>query len=319
MKQKEILVFGATGQIGRNLLRKLSKNNYKITAVTRNIHRAGYILKTQANPGYLNLVELRNFNINKIDNLVKECSICINLVGILYEKSKGQFETMHADFPDMLSQLANKYKIDKFIHVSALGIEQANDSNYAKSKLLGEKKIKQNFNNSIILKPSIVYSVDDNFTTKFMKLLSTLPLMPLYYNGKTKFSPIHVSDLTDIIFKMVENKTKDIVLECVGPENLSFKEMINLMLQSINKKRILLPMPYSFAALSAKILQILPNPLLTEDQLKLLKYDNIKSGLYKTNHDLEFKTNRNFKSEIDKYSFNWRTGGQFSKKNDVLN
>ena len=78
-------------------------------------------------------------------------------------------------------------------------------------------------------------------------------------------------------------------------------------------------MPYSFAALSAKILQILPNPLLTEDQLKLLKYDNIKSGLYKTNHDLEFKTNRNFKSEIDKYSFNWRTGGQFSKKNDVLN
>ena len=319
MKQKEILVFGATGQIGRNLLRKLSKNNYKITAVTRNIHRAGYILKTQANPGYLNLVELRNFNINKIDNLVKECSICINLVGILYEKSKGQFETMHANFPDMLSQLANKYKIDKFIHVSALGIEQATDSNYAKSKLLGEKKIKQNFNNSIILKPSIVYSVDDNFTTKFMKLLSTLPLMPLYYNGKTKFSPIHVSDLTDIIFKMVENKTKDIVLECVGPENLSFKEMINLMLQSINKKRILLPMPYSFAALSAKILQILPNPLLTEDQLKLLKYDNIKSGLYKTNHDLEFKTNRNFKSEIDKYSFNWRTGGQFSKKNDVLN
>ena len=319
MKQKEILVFGATGQIGRNLLRKLSKNNYKITAVTRNIHRAGYILKTQANPGYLNLVEVRNFNINKIDNLVKECSICINLVGILYEKSKGQFETMHANFPDMLSQLANKYKIDKFIHVSALGIEQATDSNYAKSKLLGEKKIKQNFNNSIILKPSIVYSVDDNFTTKFMKLLSTLPLMPLYYNGKTKFSPIHVSDLTDIIFKMVENKTKDIVLECVGPENLSFKEMINLMLQSINKKRILLPMPYSFAALSAKILQILPNPLLTEDQLKLLKYDNIKSGLYKTNHDLEFKTNRNFKSEIDKYSFNWRTGGQFSKKNDVLN
>ena len=319
MKQKEILVFGATGQIGRNLIRKLSKNNYKITAVTRNIHSAGYILKTQANPGYLNLVELRNFNINKIDNLMKECSICINLVGILYEKSKGQFETTHANFPDMLSQLANKYKIDKFIHVSALGIEQATDSNYAKSKLLGEKKIKQNFDNSIILKPSIVYSVDDKFTTKFMNLLSKLPFMPLYYNGKTKFSPIHVSDLTEIIFKMVENKTKDIVLECVGPENLSFKEMINLMLQSINKKRILLPLPYSFAALSAKILQILPNPLLTEDQLKLLKYDNIKSGLYKTNHDLDLKINRNFKFEIDKYSFNWRTGGQFSKKNDILN
>ena len=91
MKQKEILLFGATGQIGRNLIRKLSKNNYKITAVTRNIHRAGYILKTQANPGYLELVEINNFNLDKIDSLIKNCSICINLIGILHEKKKNYF------------------------------------------------------------------------------------------------------------------------------------------------------------------------------------------------------------------------------------
>ena len=88
MKKKEILLFGATGQIGRNLIRKLSKNNYKITAVTRNIHRAGYILKTQANPGYLKFIELKNFNLDKIDELMKNASICINLIGILYEKKK---------------------------------------------------------------------------------------------------------------------------------------------------------------------------------------------------------------------------------------
>ncbi len=88
MKQKEILLFGASGQIGRNLIRKLAKNNYKIIAVTRNIHRTGYILKTQANPGYLELVELKNFEINKIEKLIKRSSICINLVGILYEKKK---------------------------------------------------------------------------------------------------------------------------------------------------------------------------------------------------------------------------------------
>ena len=88
MKQKEILLFGATGQIGRNLIRKLSKNNYKIIAVTRNIHRAGYILKTQANPGYLELVELKNFDVNKIESLIKRTTICINLIGILYEKRK---------------------------------------------------------------------------------------------------------------------------------------------------------------------------------------------------------------------------------------
>ena len=89
MKQKEILLFGATGQIGKNLIRKLTQNNYKVIAVTRNIHRAGYILKTQANPGYLELIELKNFKIDKIEELIKRSNICINLVGILYEKKKG--------------------------------------------------------------------------------------------------------------------------------------------------------------------------------------------------------------------------------------
>ena len=111
MKQKEILLFGATGQIGRNLIRKLTKNNYKIIAVTRNIHRAGYILKTQANPGYLELVELKNFNIGKLDELMKRCSVCINLIGILFEKKQYSFKTIHTVLPDMLSKLANENNI----------------------------------------------------------------------------------------------------------------------------------------------------------------------------------------------------------------
>ena len=143
MKQKEILLFGATGQIGRNLIRKLSQNNYKIIAVTRNIHRAGYILKTQANPGYLELVELKNFQINKIDELFKRSEICINLIGILYEKRKDEFKLIHSDLPAMLSQKAEEFKLKKFIHLSALGIEKAIDSKYAQSKLEGEERIKK--------------------------------------------------------------------------------------------------------------------------------------------------------------------------------
>ena len=165
MKQKEILLFGATGQIGRNLIRKLSQNNYKITAVTRNIHSAGYVLKTQANPGYLELVELKNFNIDRIESLIKNASICINLTGILYEKRKDEFQILHSDFPSLLSKKANQFQIEKFIHISALGIEKATDSKYALSKLEGEKRVKANFKKSIIIKPSIVYSVDDKFTT----------------------------------------------------------------------------------------------------------------------------------------------------------
>ncbi len=317
MKQKEILVFGATGQIGRNLIRKLTRNNYKITAVTRNIHQAGYILKTQANPGYLNLVELKNFDLTKIDELVKNCNICINLIGILYEKKKDHFKIIHTDLPNLLSQKAKKYQIDKLIHLSALGIEQAADSNYAISKIQGEKKIIKNFSRHIILKPSIVYSVDDNFSTNFMSLLSKLPVMPLYYNGKTKFSPIHVSDLVDIIFHMIEFKNEKLVLECVGPEELTFKEIIQKILTSIKKKRILLPIPFPLARLSAKILQLLPNPLLTEDQLRLLKYDNCRTEKYKNNFDLQLNSYKKFGDEIKKYSYNWMSGGQFANANDV--
>ena len=142
--------------------------------------------------------------------------------------------------------------------------------------------------------------------------------MPLYYEGRTKFSPIHVNDLTDIIFGLIENKHNNLVLECIGPEVLTFKDIIKILLKSINKKRLLIPMPYPLAKLSAKILQILPKPLLTEDQLELLKYDNVKTGKYKTNFDLNFQSNRQFEKEVKKYSYNWRIGGQFSNKDKII-
>ena len=318
MKPRNCLIFGASGQIGRNLVRSLTKKNLKVTAVTRNQHQKGYILKTQANPGYLELVEIKNFNPDKIEELMKRCSICINLIGILFEKKKDHFKNIHTDLPNLISQVANRLNLEKFIHLSALGIDEASDSLYAKSKLEGEKKIIGNFNNSIILRPSIVYSVDDNFTTRFMKLLSILPVMPIYYNGNTRFSPIHVSDIVNIIYDMIENKKRGLILECVGSEILSFKDMIKILLNSINKKRLIIPLPIPIAKISAKILQLLPQPLLTEDQLKLLKYDNIKTGKYKNNIDLGLEAKKKFRDEIEKYSFNWRTGGQFSKINDEI-
>ena len=313
MKPKEILVFGASGQIGRHLIRKLTKNNYKVVAVTRNIHQKGYILKTQANPGYLEIVELTYFNIEKIKSLVKECSICINLIGILFEKRKNFFKNIHTDFPDLLSKLSAKQNIEKLIHISSLGIEKSLDSNYAISKLDGENKIKNNFDRAVVLKPSIVYSVDDKFTTNFMTLLNRLPIMPIYYEGKTKFAPIHVTDLVQIIFDVVQGKTNEQTIECIGPEIFSFKEIILKILKTIDKKRLLIPLPLVIAKMMAKIFEIMPNPLITVDQINLLKYDNISSGKYKTNFDLGLKANRIFDEEIEKYSFNWRTGGQFSR------
>ena len=312
MKPKEILVFGASGQIGRHLIRKLTKNNYKVVAVTRNIHQKGYILKTQANPGYLEIVELTYFNIEKIKSLVEECSVCINLIGILFEKRKNFFKNIHTDFPDLLSKLSAKKNIEKFIHLSSLGIEKSLDSNYAISKLDGENKIKKNFDRAVVLKPSIVYSVDDNFTTNFMTLLNRLPIIPIYYEGKTKFAPIHVTDLAQIIFDVVQGKTNEQTIECIGPEIFSFKEIILKLLKAIDKQRLLIPLPLTIAKMTAKIFEIMPNPLITVDQINLLKYDNTPSGKYKTNFDLGLNANRIFDEEIEKYSFNWRDGGQFS-------
>jgi len=313
MKPKEILVFGASGQIGRNLIRKLTKNNYKVIAVTRNIHHKGYILKTQANPGYLEVIELDRLTEDKIRELFNSCSICINLIGILYEKNKNQFHKIHSILPKILSKLAKEKKIEQFIHVSALGIEHAFDSEYAKSKSDGENNVRKSFKNSVILKPSIVYGVDDNFTTNFMTLLNRLPIMPLYYNGETKFTPIHVSDLTNIIYHVISKEIKNKTIECIGPEELSFKTILKKLLSAINKNRLLIPLPLPLARISAIFLSLLPKPLLTSDQLRLLRYDNVKSGKYKTNFDLGLYANKRLDEELEKYSYNWRTGGEYTR------
>ena len=313
MKPKNCLIFGGSGQIGRHLIRKLTKNNIRVTVVTRNIHQKSYIIKTQGNAGYIDIVEANIYDEKKIRNLFSKSDICVNLIGILFEKKKGNtFYNIHTLFPSLLSKLAKEYKLKNFIHLSALGINAAIDSKYAKSKLEGEKNILHNFPLSTILRPSVVYSVDDNFTTNFMTLLNRLPVFPLYYSGKTKFTPIHCSDLTDVIYETITKNINSKIIECVGPEVISFREIIERLLTLINKKRLLLPMPLQLATLTAKIFQLLPNPILTEDQLRLLKYDNVLSGKYKSNSDIGVPSKKYFNEEVKKYSYMWREGGQFS-------
>ena len=313
MKAKNCLIFGGSGQIGRNLIRKLTRNNFKVTVVTRNIHQKSYIIKTQANVGYIDIVEAKIFDEKKIRELFKKADICINLIGILYEKKKGNsFKNIHSLFPSILAKLSKEYNLKHFIHLSALGINEAEDSNYAKSKLEGENNIFKNFPLATVLRPSIVYSSDDNFTTSFMTILNRLPFFPLYYNGNTKFSPIHCSDLTDVIYDVISKNIYSKIIECVGPETITFRQIIKKLLISIEKKRLLIPLPLKIAEFSARFFEIMPNPLLTRDQLRLLKYDNIASGKYKNNFDIGTPSLRYFDEEVKKYSYMWREGGQFS-------
>ena len=320
MKAKNVLIFGCSGQIGRSLVRKLTKNNYTVTAVTRNIHQKGIVLKTLGNAGFINIVEANIFDEINIRKLFKQADICINLVGILYEQKKGNtFKNIHTIFPSISAKLSKENNLKHFIHLSALGINDAVDSEYAKSKLNGENEILKNFPLATILRPSIVYSVEDNFTTSFMSLLNKLPFFPLYYGGGTRFTPIHASDLTDTINHVISNNIYSKIIECVGPETITFREIIERLLKLINKKKILLPIPLPMAELSASIFEMLPKPLITRDQLRLLKYDNILSGKYKTNSDIGMPSKRYFNDEVKKYCYMWRDGGQFSTEKYTSN
>tara|TARA_B100000242_G_scaffold137241_1_gene97486 strand:+ start:1862 stop:2821 length:960 start_codon:yes stop_codon:yes gene_type:complete len=317
MKAKNCLIFGGTGQIGRNLIRKLAKNNYKVTVITRNLHTKGNFIKTQANAGFIEIVEANPFDENEIKPFFEKNDICINLVGILFEKGKrNSFNNIHSNFPLMLARLAHQNKIKQLIHVSALGIEKAPDSLYAISKLNGEKNVLKCFNKALILRPSIVYSVDDNFSTTFMKLLNRLPIFPLYYEGNTKFTPIHCSDLTDIMLNIIKKNINSKIVECVGPEVLSFKKILTILLNSIGKKRLFFPFPLFAAKITAKVFELMPSPLITTDQLRLLKYDNVVSNNYATNSSIGVPAKKIFENEIKRYSYMWREGGQYSR--DIL-
>ena len=234
---KKVLIFGGSGQIGRHLIRRLTNKNYLVTVVTRNLHKKGTVLRLGGNPGYVEIIEANIFNEDKLNDLFKDKDICINLVGIISENKKNKFKNIHTYFPTLLSKKCEEFKLKQFIHISALGVDKAKDSKYAESKLAGEKNILENFSKTTILRPSVVYSVDDNFTTNLMTLLSLLPVFPLYYEGKTKFSPIHVSELCEIILEIIEKCIIEKIVECVGPEELSFKEILKKLLFSIDKKK----------------------------------------------------------------------------------
>ena len=315
MIAKKILIFGATGQIGRYCIRRLVKNNYKVIAATRNSHKAIF-LKTQAPIGYLEIEQVNILDDQRINELISRVDICVNLIGILFEKDKkNTFDKIHSDFPEKLSKICKNRDVD-LIHVSALALNKAKDSKYAQSKIKGENKIRENFLKATIIKPSIVHSVDDNFSTRLLTLLRLLPIFPIYYKGETKYSPIHATEVAELIFFVISERIVSKDIEAIGPEVLTFKQIIQILLKSINKKRLLLPLPLPLAKIFAFFFQLLPNPLLTIDQLRLLKYDNVKSEKGVTNFDIGCPSRIFFEKSINNYSYNWRDGGKYSIDED---
>ena len=310
--QKIIGIFGGGGFIGKHLMRQLTKLDYRIKVASRKPYLKGY-LKTLGNPGQVELFKTNILDEDSLRRLLNNCDFVINLVGILHETRRQKFNSIHEEFPYMLGKLCNELGIKNLIHISALGVKEGLISKYMQSKLNGEVNIKNTFSPSVILRPSIVFGSEDKFFNTFASLAQFVPALPLIGGGKTKFAPIYVGDVAKAIVKSLElnnNETK--TYELGGPKNYSFKELMELLLSQIRKKRFLVPMPFWSSKILSYFLQMMPNPLLTPDQVEILKHDNIVSGEYPRLKDLGIIATP-IETVLPKYIYRFRTGGEFNQ------
>ena len=277
-EKKTITVFGGTGFIGRNLIAKLAKKGFKIIVPTRNPYLHGY-LKPMGEPGQIEVLKFNPFDFSNLNEFIKSSEIVINCIGVLHEKKNQKFDHVHNLFPKFLSSILDKGVTKKFIHISALGANKNSNSLYIKSKFQGEEAVMHNFKNSIIVRPSIVFGTNDSFFNLFNKLINILPIIPLA-GSKTKFQPCYVGDVTDAIIKIIEQVNLNSIYELGGPKIYTFKELIETLLVSLKKKRLIVELPDFVSRVQAKVMQLFPNPLLTEDQLEILKSDNVCSNQY---------------------------------------
>jgi uncharacterized protein YbjT (DUF2867 family) len=273
----KISIFGGNGFLGKCLVNKLAQAGHRLKIISRNVENK--IVINQASNSEIEYKSGSLLNDLDIEDAVKDADIVINLVGLLFEKGASNFNNIHTDAPEKIAKYCSKHGVKGFIQISSLGVDKALTSKYSQSKLEGEEKAKQNFNNVTIIRPSIIFGADDNFYNQFAKLAKFMPYLPLIGGGKTKFQPVYVEDVATAIAKIVENTSLQNKTYELGGKNIySFREILEYILQVTNRKRFLLNIPFALAKIVALPTEVLPKPVLTCDQVESLKYDNILSG-----------------------------------------
>ena len=278
MSNPLVTVFGGTGFLGRHAVRALAKAGYRIRVAVRHPN-LGFFLPPMGTVGQIVLVKCNVREADQVAAAVKGADAVINLTGLLYPRGEQSFEAIHIEAAEAIARAAQGAGARTLVHVSAIGADSESHSHYAQTKAEGETRVRAAFPAATILRPSIVFGPEDGFFNRFAALARVLPALPLIGGGHTKFQPVFVGDVAAAILRCAQDpglggKT----YELGGPAVHSFKELMEIILCEIDRKRILVPVPFALATVKAMFLQFLPNPLLTPDQVTLLKSDNVVTG-----------------------------------------
>lgn len=316
---KLVTVFGGSGFLGRHVVRALARRGYLVRVACRRPDLAGYV-QPLGNVGQVQPVQA-NLRVRwSVDRAVQGASHVVNLAGILHESGKQSFNAVHVFGARAIAEAARGVGAG-LTHVSAIGADKESESAYARSKAGGEDAVRETLPDATIIRPSVIFGPEDGFFNRFGNLARFSPVLPLFGGGNTKFQPVFAGDVAEAIARSVEGKIEGgEVYELGGPQQLTFRECMEITLDTIDRKRLLVSVPLWIANIQAAVLGLLPNPLLTKDQVKLLQIDNVVSAKAeqegRTLAGLGI-TATTVEAVLPSYLWRYRPAGQFTRKSEA--
>jgi NADH dehydrogenase len=278
MKARRTAVLGGSGFIGRYVVKRLAARGDVIAVGCRNAEQAKF-LKPMGAVGQIATLNVTIADEPMLAAYLAGNEALVNCVGILRESGAQRFDLVHHTGPARLARLAREAGVERFVHISAIGADPRSASAYARTKAAGEQAVRDAFPTATILRPSVVFGPEDQFFNRFATMAMLAPALPLIGGGETRFQPVYVGDVADAVVKCLDDPAAaGRTYELGGPRTYSFRQLIELMLAEIRRKRFLVNLPFGLAAFQARLMSVLPSPPLTPDQVELLKRDNVVSA-----------------------------------------
>jgi len=312
-----VTVFGGSGFLGRYVVRALVAQGWRVRVPVRRPHTA-HELKVIGGVGQVQLMQANLRFPKSVERAVEGSDAVINLVAVLFEAGKQSFEALHVNGADTVAKAVADAGITNFVHISAIGADANSESDYARTKGEGEALVREHVSTVDIHRPSIIFGPEDEFFNRFAGMASFAPALPLIGGGDTKFQPAFVEDVAQAIALSVTRGTTGETYELGGPQVYSFKELLSFMLEAIDKKRLLLPVPW-FAAnmmgFGGELSGALPfvEPFLTRDQVTNLKVDNVVADNAKGFEAFDIRP-ETVEAIVPTYLGKYRKYGQFHEK-----